>query len=60
MTENEFTRRGKKTSLDGKTVRFDTYEQYVEAQIEDEYNNGKGTITENEAIYLLAYYGLGE
>lgn len=60
LTENEFNRRGKQTSFDGKTRRFDTYDQYIEAQIEDEYDNGKGTITENEAIYLLAYYGLGE
>lgn len=60
LTEREFARRGKSATVDGNQVRYDSYEQYVEAEIEDAYNNGKGTLTENEAVYLLAIYGLGE
>ena len=60
LTEREFSRRGKSATFDGKTVRFDSYDQYVEAKIEDKYNNGKGSLTEYETAYLLAYYGLGE
>lgn len=60
LTEAEFKRRGMRTSIDGKERRFDNYGEYVEALIESKYKNGKGTITENEAVYLLAYYGLGE
>ena len=60
LTESEFTRRGKSATFDGKTRRFDSYDQYVEAKIEEKYKNGKGTLTEYETAYLLAYYGLGE
>ena len=60
LTENEFVRRGKSATFDGKTRRFDSYDQYVEAKIENKYNNGKGTLTETETAYLIAYYGLGE
>jgi hypothetical protein len=60
LTKNEFTRRGKSTTIDGNQRRFDSYEDYVEAVIESKYKNGKGTLTENETAYLLAYYGIGE
>ena len=52
MTENEFKRRGGKATFNGKSVKFDTYQQYVEAKIDDAYNNGKGSISENQAAYL--------
>lgn len=60
LSEREFSRRGKSATFNGETRRFDNYEQYVEAKIEDKYKNGKGTLTERETAYLLAYYGLGE
>jgi hypothetical protein len=60
LTESEFARRGNSTTIDGNQVRFDSYDEYVAAKIEDAYNNGRGSITEDETVYLLAIYGLGE
>ena len=60
LNESEFNRRGKQATFNGTTRRFDSYDQYVEAKIEDKYKNGKGTLTEYETAYLLAYYDLGE
>lgn len=60
LNESEFNRRGKQATFNGETRRFDSYDQYVEAKIEDKYKNGKGTLTEYETAYLLAYYDLGE
>lgn len=57
MTEEEFKRRGKKTQISGKTVRFDTYAEYVETKIDEAYNNGKGSLTPREAtaLYQMAW-----
>ena len=52
LTEREFVRRGKSATFNGKSVKFDNYQQYVEAKIDDAYNNGRGSITESEAAYL--------
>ena len=54
LTRSEFKKRGNYASFDGKKRKFDTYEQYVEAKIDDAYNNGKGIITEMEAAYLYS------
>ena len=52
LTEREFVRRGKSATFNGKSVSFDTYDQYVMAKIDDAYNNGRGSISESEAAYL--------
>ena len=52
FTEGEFQRRGNKASVNGKQVKFDTYEQYVEAKIDEAYNDGRGSISEYQAAYL--------
>lgn len=60
MTESEFGKRGMKATIGGKARVFDSYDDYISALVENKYNNGKGSITENQAAYLLMYYGLGE
>ena len=58
LTENEFAKRGNQATINGKTIRYDNYEDYMSDVIEKNYNNG--SLTENETAYLLMYYGLGE
>ena len=58
LTENEFAQRGNQATINGKTKRYDNYEEYMSDVIEKNYNNG--SLTENETAYLLMYYGLGE
>ena len=54
MTPDEFKRRNNKATFNGKSVKFDTYQQYVEAKIDDAYNNGKGSLSESQAAYLYS------
>lgn len=54
LTQREFVRRGKSAQINGKQVRFDTYNEYIEAEIEKWHNNG--SLTENETAYLVGYY----
>ena len=56
LTENEWKRRGKSGSYNGKDITTDTYEEYIEQCIESDYNKGK--ISEDQASYLMAYYGI--
>lgn len=52
LTKNEFNRRGKKATSGKNTVQYDNYQQYVEAKLDEWYNNGKGTISRDQYIYL--------
>lgn len=52
LTESEFKRRGKKASSDGKTVQYDNYQQYVENKLDEWFNNGKGTLSRDQYIFL--------
>lgn len=52
MTEREFERRGNKATSGGRTVQYDNYQQYVEAELDDWYNNGSGEISRDQYIYL--------
>lgn len=54
LTENEFVRRGKSTTIDGKKVRFDTYNEYIDAVLGNWNSDGK--LTEKETAYLVGYY----
>ena len=54
LTEDEFIRRGKSTSVNGKSVRFDTYNEYIDAKLEE--YSGSGKLTANEVAYLVGYY----
>ena len=54
LTEDEFIRRGKSAKVKGNSARFDNYNQYVDAKL-DEYS-GSGKLTENEVAYLVGYY----
>lgn len=56
MTRTELGRRGFQTQVGGKTKRFDNYQQYIDAVLENHYKEGK--LTENEVAYLKAYYGI--
>lgn len=56
LTPNEFSRRGNQATLDKKTMRFDTYDQYVEEVMESKYK--AGSLTEREVAYLKGYYGI--
>lgn len=52
LTKNEFNRRGKKATSGKNTVQYDNYQQYVEAKLDEWYNNGKGKISRDQYIYL--------
>lgn len=54
LTESEFKRRGKSATINGKTVRYDSYNEYIDAKIEQW--NKKGQLTETETAYLVGYY----
>ena len=54
LTKSEFDRRGRSTLIDGKTVRFDTYNEYIDALL-DSYSSKK-KLTESEIAYLVGYY----
>jgi hypothetical protein len=56
LTSRELAKRGKTTTIGGKTKRFDNHTQYVSAVLEDWYKNNK--LTENEVAYLKGYYGI--
>lgn len=64
--ESEFNKRGKKATINGQSQRFDSYDDYVVAKIEQWMKPGNnrwtsgitGNLTEDEAIYLIRYYGL--
>lgn len=56
LTPQEFASRGKSTTINGESVRFDNYSQYVDAVLEQWY--GKKQLTENETQYLKGVYGL--
>ena len=56
LTPREFARRGATTTVDGKQVPFDNYDQYVYSVLESWYKDGK--LTEHEAAYLKWSYGL--
>ncbi|MEE1351494.1 MAG: hypothetical protein UHM23_05530, partial [Clostridia bacterium] len=57
MTETEWEKRGKWGSYNGKDISTETYEEYIDKCIESAYN--KGELSQNQASYLLAYYGIG-
>ena len=50
MNADRFARSGNEAMIGGKKQRFDTYEQYIEAKIDDYVNNGD--LTEHEAMFL--------
>ncbi len=54
LTEADFKKRGNSASIDGKKARFDTYDEYVDAVLEN-YSNKK-KLTESEIAYLVGYY----
>ncbi len=54
LTENEFKRRGKSATIDGKKARFDTYNEYIDAVLGN-WNSDK-KLTEKETAYLVGYY----
>ncbi len=54
LTETEFRRRGKSTTIDGKQARFDNYEEYIDAVL-GSWNSDK-KLTESETAYLVGYY----
>jgi hypothetical protein len=54
LTENEFTKRGKSATINGKKSRFDTYEEYIDTVLEN-WNSDK-KLTEKETAYLVGYY----
>lgn len=54
LTESEFKRRGKSATIDGKTARFDTYNEYIDAVL-GSWNSDK-KLTESETAYLVGYY----
>lgn len=56
MTNREFTRSGKSANQNGKKVRYDSYDQYIDDTLEKWYKNGQ--VTQSETAYLKAYYGL--
>lgn len=56
LTPAEFNRRGASRTKDGKKIRFDNYNEYVYAVLDDWYKDGK--LTKNEAAYLKGAYGL--
>lgn len=56
LTPNEFSRRGSQATIDKKTMRFDTYDQYVEEVMESKYK--AGSLTASEVAYLKGYYGI--
>jgi hypothetical protein len=56
LTPEDFRRRGKTTSMNGKTKAYDNYNDYVSDVIEGWYDDGK--LTENEVAYLVKYYGI--
>ena len=54
LTANEFKRRGKSATVDGKKARFDTYDEYIDAVLGEW--NSKKKLTESETAYLIGYY----
>lgn len=56
FTKNELAKRNMTTKINGETKRFDNYEQYVDALLEDKYS--KNQLTPNEVAYLKGYYGI--
>mgnify|MGYP003293014560 CR=1 FL=1 len=57
MTPGEFGRRGSSNTVDGKTKRYDSYNDYVDDILGKWYKDGK--LTESETKYLIKYYDLG-
>ena len=55
-TPRELQRTQYATKVGGKAKRFDNYAQYVDAVLENWYNEGK--LTENEVAYLKGQYGI--
>lgn len=54
LTESEFAKRGNSATIDGKKARFDTYNEYIDALLDD--YSSKKKLTENEVAYLVGYY----
>lgn len=54
MTEREFVRHGKSATINGKSARFDTYNEYVDAVLEKWKSDKK--LTDSETAYLVGYY----
>ena len=54
MTEREFARHGKSATINGKSVRYDTYSEYVDATLGKWKSEGK--LTDSETAYLVGYY----
>ena len=54
LTSGEFSRRGKTATINGKSTRFDTYNEYVDAVLNEWQKNGK--LTNTETAYLVGYY----
>ena len=57
LTSKELKRRNNTTTINGKSKRFDNYNQYIDSVLEKWYENGQ--LTENEVAYLKGYYGIG-
>jgi hypothetical protein len=56
MTKGEFVRRSKNgIEVNGKTMRFDDYTQYIDAVLESWYPS---KLSANEVAYLKGYYGI--
>ena len=58
LTNREFARRGKKATINGESMRFDNYTQYVDAVMEKWRDDNKLTI--EEVAYLKGYYGIDD
>lgn len=54
LTKNEFSRRGKSATVNGKNARFDTYEEYIDALLGNWNKDRK--LTESETAFLAGYY----
>lgn len=55
-TPDELKRQNGRTTINGKTAAFDSYEQYIDAVIEKWHKAGK--ITDNQALFLMNYYNV--
>lgn len=56
LTEDELARRNWSTSIGGSKKSFDNYTQYVASAMENRWKNGE--LTDNEAVYLKALWGI--
>ena len=56
--KSELTQRGNQARVGGVMRSFDSYEDYIDAVIEKQYNDG--LLNADEVASLIAYYGIGK